>query len=117
MFAVKVGDEVGFGRYGRHSWLSTGFAKVTKINGHGHITLDTGKVFDKHGNERGTSYGLSLTEAESLSNSIARETARRDQNHRVRALQQKVNDLFGYSGNAHVSPEVKAELLALVEAL
>lgn len=117
MFAVKVGDEVGFGRSGRFNYHSTGFATVTKVNGHGHITLGSGKVFDKHGKERGTNYGLVLIEAESLRASIARENAARTQAHAVRTIEQKIKDMWTYSGTVCVTPERKAELLALVEAL
>ena len=117
MFAVKVGDEVGFGRSGGRSYHSTGFATVTKINGHGHITLSSGKVFDKHGKERGTNYGSELIEAESLRASIARDNAARTQAATIRSIEQKLKDLWSYSGTVHVTPERKAELLALVEAL
>lgn len=117
MFAVKVGDEVGFGRFGRYAYHSTGFATVTKINGHGHITLSTGKVFDKRGSERGTNYGLELIEAETLRRTTARETAEREQRARFNALEQKLKDMHTYAGNVYVTPEAKAELLAMVEAL
>lgn len=119
MFAVKlkVGDEVGFGRFGRFNFHSAGFGRVVKINGYGHITLDSGKVFDKHGDERGTTYGLRLTDAASLRESQARDVAAKSQVARVKELEAKIKDMFGYSGNVHVTPESKAELMALVEAL
>jgi hypothetical protein len=117
MFAVKVGDEVGFGRYGRYTYHSTGFARVAKVNGFGHITLETGKVFDKHGRERSTNSGLELIEAGVLRQRIARETAEREQRARFNALEQKIQSMHTYSGTDHITPEAKAELLALVEAL
>ena len=119
MFAVKlnVGDEVGFGRNARFGLISTGFGRVTKINGHGHITLDTGKVFDKHGKERGTNYGVNLIDADALRVSIAQADEQRERRDRIRALQDKVASLAGLGGRFEVLPEDKAELLALVNAL
>ena len=118
MFAVKVGDEVGFGRstlYG--SLLGAGFATVTKINGHGHITLSNGKVFDKHGDERGTSFGARLVEAEWLHKNQAAEAAIRETNHKVKELIVTLNGTFNYGGRAFIDEAKKAELMALVAAL
>lgn len=52
MFEVKVGDKVGYGKHHFESLLYAGESKVAKINGHGHIILENGRVFDKYGNER-----------------------------------------------------------------
>ena len=51
---VGIGDEVGYSRLdtGADQCFDAGFARVIEINRHGHITLDTGLVFDKHGKER-----------------------------------------------------------------
>ena len=117
MFAVKVGDEVGFGRSARFGLISTGFGRVTKINGHGHITLDTGEVFDKYGKERGTDYGVSLIDADTLRRQLAQKEEQRATTNKVKELQQKVADLFNYTGRAFVSPDDKAALLAMVNAL
>lgn len=58
---VKVGDEVGFARfYGFNSSFTGGIATVAKINGHRHITLDNGRVFDKYGAERNATHGSRL---------------------------------------------------------
>ena len=118
MFAVKVGDEVGYARSARMGYMSAGFSTVTKVNGHGHIILENGKTFDKRGNERNCNYGgLFLIQAANLRESQARDNAAREQRARVQALENKVKELFGYSGNVHVTDERKAELLAMVEAL
>lgn len=117
MFAVKVGDEVGFARSTHYGFQNTGFATVTKINGHGHITLSDSSVYDKFGNERSKFGSKRLMNPQVLRDYIARDVAMREQTARTRALQQKVSDMFGYSGRAHVTPEMKAELLAMVEAL
>jgi hypothetical protein len=118
MFAVKVGDEVGFGRSSHYTgYQSAGFATVIKVNGHGHITLSDGKVFDKHGSEYKKNYGVQLLEAEHLRTVQARAQAEHDRAHAVRTIEQKIKDLWSYSGTVHVTPERKAELMALVEAL
>jgi hypothetical protein len=117
MFAVKVGDEVGFARSTRYGYQSAGFSTVTKVNGHGHITLANGVVYDKRGNERGNNYGKVLVEADYLRKSQAAEEARRSQASAVRTIEQKIKDMWTYSGTVCVTPERKAELLALVEAL
>jgi hypothetical protein len=115
MFAVKVGDEVGFGRCSRYTgYQSAGFSTVIKVNGHGHITLADGKVFDKYGDERKKTYGVHLIPADDLRTSQALVKAERDQAHAVRTIEQKIKDLWSYSGTVHVTPERKAELLALV---
>lgn len=119
MFAVKlnVGDEVGFGRNARFSMINIGFARVTKINGYGHITLDNGKVFDKYGRERGTNYGVNLIDAAALRQQVAWKEEQRVTTNKVKELQQKVADLFACNGRACVSADDKAALLALVNAL
>jgi hypothetical protein len=128
MFAIslKVGDEVGFGRSGSWGSLhSTGFGKVTKINGYGHITVEGTselrtpfqKVFDKYGNERGTNFGVKLIKAQYLRETLAATEARRSRNHRAKDLQAKLNGMFSYGGDFHVTDESKAELIALVNAL
>ena len=114
---VSVGSEVGFGRNARFGLINTGFARVTKINGHGHITLDNGKVFDKRGNERGTNYGVSLINADALRRQLAWKEEQRTTTEKVKELQRKVADLFGYNSQASVSPDEKASLLALVNSL
>jgi hypothetical protein len=84
--ALKVGDEVGFYRsssfYGN---MDLGTATVTKINGHGHITLSTGVVYDKRGNGRENSK-MWLTDVETI---VAERTAM----NRERAIQLHAQDL------------------------
>ncbi len=118
MFAVKVGDEVGYGSMGRSNWHSTGFSVVSKINGHGHIILANGLAFDKRGQQRGTTdYGKRLIEAEVLKRNQEADKERQRVRGAFSALEQKLKSMYGYTGNVHVTPELKAELAALVEAL
>lgn len=126
MFAVQVGQEVGFCRVGNWGNLhSTGFGVITKINGYGHITVTTVgqdgvpkvRVFNKHGDERGTSYGVSLIQADYLRTRIADTEARRLRNHAAKELQAKLQGMFSYSGDFHIDDAKKAELIAMVQAL
>jgi len=118
MFSVKVGDEVGFCRSTRHgSLLGVGFATVTKINGHGHITLSNGTVFDKHGDERNAPYGVRLVEASWLRKDQTAEAAIRETNHQVKELIATLNGTFNYGGRAFIDEAKKAELMTLVAAL
>ncbi len=54
MFAVKVGDGVGTVFAMSYDYSSANMHKVTKINGHGHVHLDNGEVYNKHGIKRNT---------------------------------------------------------------
>ena len=117
MFAVKVGDEVGYARSTRYGYQSAGFSTVTKVNGYGHIILANGLVFDKRGYEYKKDYGKHLVLAATLRASQSADEERRSQAAAVRSIEQKLKDLWSYSGTVHVTPERKAELLALVEAL
>lgn len=119
MYTAKVGDMVGYCRFGGTGghMMGAGFGHVTKINGHGHIFLDTGKVFDKHGDERGTKYGLHLVDAEHLRDRLTNEQARQNKAAMVRSLIQKLEGSFSYSGTVHIDGDTKQELLAMVNSL
>ncbi len=119
MYTAKVGDMVGYFRVGGTGgrMMDVGFGKVTKINGHGHIFLDTGKVFTKHGDERGNKYGVCLVDAGHLRKRVADEQARQDKAILVRNLIQKLQGSFSYSGTVHIDGDTKQELLAMVNSL
>ena len=119
MYTAKVGDMVGYFRVGYKGghMMDVGFGKVTKINGHGHIFLDTGKEFDKHGAERGTKHGVCLVDAGHLRKRVADEQARQDKATLVRNLIQKLQGSFSYSGTVHIDGDAKQELLAMVNSL
>ncbi len=50
--AIKVGDEVCYGKFYYGKFYDGGKSIVMKINGHGHIKLEDGKTFTKYGSER-----------------------------------------------------------------
>jgi hypothetical protein len=120
MIQVKVGDEVGFGRY--HTWgtlLQHGFSKVIKINRWGHIILENGKVFNKDGQERGDHYGaLHIMEAQRLREVLEGIQQRRDRN----AVAHQLQDLLeaqrnGHGDNCKVNDETRARMIELVNKL
>lgn len=121
MFAVKVGDEVGFYRenssYG--SLRGTGFATVTKINGFGHIMLDNGYTFDKHGVERTKSFIVrKLIDAARLREIEAADEARSNRNHSAREAESMIAKVFANRrngcGDYFITAEDKAEMIALI---
>jgi len=57
MINLKVGDEVGFGKYHWGTLIRHGFSRVTKINHYGHVHLENGRQFDRYGDERKQTYG------------------------------------------------------------
>ena len=116
---VKVGDEVAFAYF--HSMgtpLYKGFGTVTKINGHGHIILDNGKVFDKRGKERGMKYSeTQLMCPDHLREILTTQEQRRARTQTVRDMIEKLNGCITYVGTAQVDAELKADLQALLNQL
>lgn len=116
MFEAKVGDEVGYGRY--HTWgtlLQHGFSRVARINHHGHIHLENGKVFDRHGHERKVEFGgLRLMEATHLRAALQSIAEQRARNTAARELQA----LLDARGDRHaISDETRAKMIELVNRL
>ena len=116
-----VGDEVGYVRYG--SWGSTmmsqGISRIAKINHHGHILLENGKQFDKHGNERKKEYGaVHLIDAQLLRDRIAEDVATRERGKAAQALIKLVEQQKDGHGRYHkTSEEIKQEMLLLINQL
>lgn len=123
MFAVKVGDEVGTAWSSSHNYLAANICKVIKINGHGHIYLSDGDVYDKHGRKRtlgsNTSFsGMRLVEAKLVYADKAANVERQRKNGIVRAVEQKFAGMKnGYSDMREVTDADKAELIALINSL
>ena len=113
-----VGEMVGYYSHSDGHLQGAGYGKVTKINGHGHIILDNGKTFDKHGDERGPKYyKLHLINAEKLRNRVAENQAQRNKATMVRDLIRKLEGSFSYAGTVHIDSDTKQELLAMVNSL
>ena len=120
MIQVKVGDEVGYGRY--HSWgtlLNHGFSKVTKINRWGHIILENGKVFDKQGQERNCQYGgAHIMDADRLRERLDEIKQARERANAANEIK-KILDGQRTGGGEFVaiSNEVREQMIALVNKL
>lgn len=120
MFHTKVGEEVGYARYG--SWgtlMQHGVSRVAKINHHGHIHLENGRVFDRHGDERKVSYGgLRLMRAEDLQAQLAALAEQRARNAAAKELCRLVEgQRNGHGNTCPVSSETRARMLELVNQL
>ena len=121
MFETKVGDEVGYGRH--HQWgtlLQHGFSRVAKINRHGHIILENGREFDKHGQERKVEHGaLRLIEAPKLREILQRREEQRARNKAAQDLIALVNgQRNGYGDHCKLEDDtVRARMIELVNQL
>jgi hypothetical protein len=121
MFETKVGDEVGYARYGS-SWgtlLHHGFGRVAKINHHGHIYLEDGLVFDRHGDQRQVKHGgLRLRPAENLRHELKLREEHRARNRAAQELCRLVDAQRNGHGNiCPVSDETRASMIELVNQL
>lgn len=112
---LTVGTRVAFARW--HHWggrpLSYGFGTVSKINGHGHITvvdksgkLLKPKVFDKYGQERHSSWGHMLVSAESLQANLDSNDRQQSINAKVKAMVEKLEGKKNSHGDIHPDQEV-----------
>jgi hypothetical protein len=119
MFQIQVGDQVGYGRYHNGTLIQHGFSKVVKINHHGHIHLENGKVFDKHGDERGSTYGvLRLIPAERLREQLDHIQAQRARNQRMMELKNLLDSQRNGRGEmCEISADTRARMIELVSQL
>jgi hypothetical protein len=121
MFDVKVGDEVGY--YRSHYWhgtiLSHGFGRVAKINHHGHIILDNGRQFDRHGDERKVEHGgLRLINADKLRDMLAAREQQRACNAAAQELIALVNgQRNGHGDHCQADDALRAKMIELVNKL
>jgi hypothetical protein len=125
---LKVGDRVGFCRTHYGTLLNHGFGTVSKINGHGHITIiadgngvpdnfDT-QVYDKHGNEFKKGYGCrQLCAVEWLQSKIDAKTEDRRCQAAVKSLIAAIENHRCGNGKFSINEEAKSELHRLVDAI
>ena len=115
----KVGDEVGYGRH--HQWgtlLYHGFSRVVKINHHGHITLENGKVFSKRGDERNTTYGSRLISAERLRSELKVVEEQRARNRAANELEELLKSWRSGRGDlCAISDGTRAKMIELINKL
>jgi hypothetical protein len=117
-FEVAVGDEVAFGRLSQNR---VRFARVAKINRWGHIILDNGLNFDKHGNQRDTVFTTSAHYLIEIGKARAFVEHRQIQNERnaaarniIHTLEQRKN---GYGDFCEIDDATRQRLLDLVAKL
>jgi hypothetical protein len=121
-FVIKVGEEVAFARRHRNwgSLLNHGFGVVTKINGHGHIFVQSGDRelrFTRTGDAYKDSYGPTLLHADQLRRELAVADRRKEQRRIAQEIEQAIKSGYSYSGTFHVSEERVATLKELVNQL
>lgn len=117
-FELTVGDEVG---YGRLSQNRVRFARVAKINRWGHIILDNGLKFDKHGNQRDTlstasaNYLIELGKARAF---VDQQKIQSERNTTARTIIHTLEQLKnGYGDFCEIDDATRARLLELVTKL
>lgn len=116
--SLKVGDEIGFARFhGFGTMLTGGIATIISINGHRHITLSNGRVFDKRGNER-VDYGSRLYTIAYIERHRAAETQRRELNETYRRLANLLDGQKTGGGDfTGLTVDIKDAVIALVKRL
>jgi len=113
-----IGEYISFSRSHYGSLLAHGTSYITKINGHGHVTLANGKVFDKGGSEYKVKFGgLQLRSVESLTDELAQREARNSLDARVRAVEEFITSRKFGSGHYGFSDADKAKLVNLAQAV
>lgn len=118
-FVTSVGETVGIVRQHRTSGtlLTARFGTVTKVNGHGHIFVqsdDREFVFNKRGDAYKDDYGPSLMQAAKLRMIQASETRRKEQVRIARAMEQELKEGYSYSGRFFPTQERIAALKNLL---
>ena len=108
-----VGAEIAYGRIYNGTPMSYEFSTIAHINGHGHVKLPNGLVFDKHGYERGGR----LNPRYLMEPSRLREALDFQYNQQRRRTQ--INDIQSLVGNLHHdhSEEAKQRLISLINNL
>ena len=116
-FVTQVGEEVGIAQASRYGHR---FGTVTKINGHGHIFVQSGEQelrFDRRGNAYKSDYGPSLMDADKLRERLAVIERQKKQSQIAREVEQVIKGGFAYSGRFFVTQERVDELKRLVSEL
>lgn len=124
-FIISVGEEVGVVR--QHSRdgtiLTANFGTVTKINGHGHIFVQTGdqeRRFTRTGYAYKDKWGPSLMHAAQLRKHQEAEALRKERVRIARAMEQELKEGYSYSGRFFPTQEridALKNLLAEMEKL
>jgi hypothetical protein len=120
-FVTSVGEEVGIVRNSRYGgFLTSRFGTVTKINGHGHIYVQSGDQefrFNRRGNPYKDNFGPSLCHAAQLRAELARDGQRKERARIAREIEQKLKEGWSYSGTFHASEERIGNIKSLIADL
>lgn len=118
-FDTAVGSEVGIVRrnrtYGGISFST--FGTVTKINGHGHIFVQSGDKeyrFTRRGYAYKDDWGPGLCHAPSLRAEMAREGERKERARLAREMEAELKNGWSYSGTFHATDERIAQLKTIL---
>ena len=121
MTNYSVGDVIGFARF--HSFgsiLIHGFGTVTKINGHGHVFVETKngeKRFDKYGNSYKDNYGPSLIGAARLTEIIENNENKRNISRASKEMTDLISSVRSGNGDFHITNEMLDELQTKIDKL
>jgi hypothetical protein len=121
MLVELIGEEIGYVSSHRTTGeiLSHGFARVTKVNENGQVTLDNGMRFRRDGYEFGSKYyGYYLTNAARLRAQLAMQRAGTE---RAKTAQMIINLIEKYRlGNGRldvIASQDREKMLELVRQL
>ena len=118
---MNIGQEIGIARSTRYGYMNIQYGHIVKINGYGHIYVDTGKgdyiKFDKNGKSYKNHYGPELVDADKLRAYEAAEAKRKKVNETVRSIEQTIKDGWSYSGTWHPSTDRIEALKAAISEL
>lgn len=110
-----VGTEVAYGRFHLGSPLSYGFSTIAHINGYGHVKLENGLVFDKHGYERGVGYGQRhLMPPSRLQAALDAQEEQRQRRDKIARIKGTVSE---WASGRPISDEIKQEMISLINSL
>lgn len=121
MANYEVGDVVGFARF--HSFgsvLTHGFGTVSKINGHGHIFIETKngeKRFDKYGNSYKDNYGPSLIGAARLTEILETNENKRNISRASKEMIDVISNVRCGNGTFNITNEMLDELQTKIDKL
>ena len=120
-FVTELGQEVGIARAGRYGGVvSHRFGTVIKINGHGHIFVQSGEQqlrFDRRGKAYKNDYGPRLMDADELRQRVAVIERQKLQRQLAGDIEQEIRNGFAHNGRFFASTERVAELKRLVGEL
>lgn len=116
-----IGKEIGLARGTRYGYTNIRFGHIVKINGYGHIYVDTGVGdlirFDKCGRAYKDAYGPYLVDPDHLRRYMAEEKKRKEIADTVRQIETTIKGGWSYNGVWHTNADRIAALKTAVAEL